>query len=79
MMTVQAPAPPPRQGPATPPRSAPVGGERPVGAALPGSVSAVLAPPPPVGPRSPTTSPTSGTRDTPVPSHQPVLEVAPSP
>ena len=41
MMTVQAPAPPPRQGPATPPRSAAAGRAQPAGPAPLGSVSAV--------------------------------------
>ena len=79
MTTARAALTPARQGPATAPRSAPAGVGRPVAPVLQASGSAVWSPPPPVGPRSPQTSPTSGTRATPAATLQRALELVPSP
>ena len=79
MMSVRAAAPPRPPGPATPPRSAPADQGQPVDPALQGLESAVWSPPPPVAPRSPPTTPTSGTRAIPAATPPPALELVPSP
>ena len=78
MTNVPAAVPPPRQGHVWPPRSAPASQGLPVVPVLRASESAVLYPPPPVGPRCQLTSPTSGTQATPAATLQPVLELVPS-